>query len=96
MIGENIIESIRELKEQDGPDIVVHGSGTLVRTLLEHNLVDRLRLLIYPLVVGSGMRLFENGMDGKFSLIESRRFGSGVVGVVYEPVVDKADSGVSI
>ncbi len=96
VIGENIIDSIRALKQEDGPDIVVHGSGTLVRTLLEHNLVDRLRLLIYPVVVGSGMRLFENGMDGKFRLIESRRFDSGVVGVVYEPVGNKADSEASI
>lgn len=85
VIGRNIIESIRDLKGEDGPDLVVHGSGTLVRTLLEHGLVDRVRLLIYPVVIGSGMRLFENGVTGRFGLIESRTFESGVVGVIYEP-----------
>lgn len=86
VIGENIIESIRDLKKEDGPDLVVHGSGTLARTLLEHNLADRLRLLIYPVVLGEGMRLFEEDITGRFGLVETRTFDSGVVGLIYEPI----------
>lgn len=68
-----------------GKDIVVHGSATLVQTLMEHNLVDRYRLLVYPLVLGKGKRLFREGIPATLKLLESRAFSSGVVAVVYEP-----------
>ena len=59
-------EGIAALKEEDGPELQVHGSGNLVRALLRHNLVDQFRLWVFPLVIGSGKRLFSEGT----SLIE--------------------------
>ncbi len=85
LIKGNIVASITELKQQDGKDIVVHGSATLVQTLMEHDLVDRYRLLVYPLVVGKGKRLFREGIPATLKLLESQAFSSGVVAVVYEP-----------
>lgn len=85
LIKENILEEIRKLKQEDGPDIVVHGSGRLIQTLIQHDLVDRYRLLIYPLVLGEGQRLFEDEHKVNLKLVDSRTFSSGVVGVIYEP-----------
>ena len=85
LIKGNIVASITELKQQDGKDIVVHGSATLVQTLMEHDLVDRYRLLFYPLVLGQGKRLFREGIPATLKLLESQAFSSGVVAVVYEP-----------
>jgi dihydrofolate reductase len=59
LIKGNIVEEINKLKQQDGNDITVHGSGRLVQTLMQHDLVDRYRLLVYPVVLGKGQRLFE-------------------------------------
>ncbi|RIK43617.1 MAG: pyrimidine reductase [Chloroflexi bacterium] len=82
----NILEEITKLKQQDGPDIVVHGSGRLVQTLMQHDLVDTYRILVYPLVLGKGQRLFEEGATAKLKLVASQSFSSGVVGLIYEPV----------
>lgn len=85
IINGNVVEEIQKLKQQDGKDIVVHGSGNLIKTLMQHDLVDRYRLLIYPLVLGKGQRLFEEGTAEKLKLVESKSFSSGVVGIIYEP-----------
>ncbi len=85
LIKDNIVEEITKLKQQDGKDIVVHGSATLVQTLMEHDLVDRYRLLVYPLVVGKGKRLFKEGIPATLKLLGSQSFSSGVVALVYEP-----------
>ena len=85
LIKDNIAEEITRLKQQDGGDIVVHGSATLVQTLMQHDLVDRYRLLVYPLVVGTGKRLFDAATTATLKLVESRSFSSGVVALVYEP-----------
>ena len=85
LIDGDIVPAITELKRQDGKDIVVHGSATLVQTLMEHDLVDRYRLLVYPVVVGQGKRLFGEGIPATLRLLESQAFSSGVVAVVYEP-----------
>lgn len=79
------VQAITELKQQDGPDIVVHGSATLVATLMQHDLVDRYRLLVYPVVLGAGRRLFSEGASATLDLVESRAFSSGVVALIYEP-----------
>jgi dihydrofolate reductase len=72
-------------QEQDG-DIVVHGSARLVQTLLEHDLVDELRLMVFPVVLGAGRRLFGETSDKKrLRLTESRAVGDGVEILVYEP-----------
>lgn len=85
LISDNIVEEITKLKQQDGPDIMVHGSATLVQTLMQHGLVDRYRLLIYPVVVGTGKRLFQEGTTATLKLLESQAFSSGVVAFIYEP-----------
>ena len=85
LIKDNVVEEITNLKQLDGKDIAVHGSATLVHTLMEHDLVDRYRLLVYPVVVGRGKRLFKEGISATLKLLESRPFSSGVVAIVYEP-----------
>ncbi len=85
LIKDDIAEQITNLKRQDGKDITVHGSATLVQTLMQHDLVDRYRLLVYPVVVGKGKRLFEEGIPATLKLLESQSFSSGVVALVYEP-----------
>jgi dihydrofolate reductase len=84
LIKDDIVEEITNLKQQDGKDITVHGSATLVQTLMQHDLVDRYRLLVYPLVLGKGKRLFEEGIPATLKLLESQSFSSGVVALVYE------------
>ena len=64
---------------------MVHGSATLVQTRMAHDLVDRYRLLVYPVALGHGKRLFKGGIPATLTLLESRAFSSGVVAVVYEP-----------
>lgn len=85
LIKDNLMEEVSKLKEQDGGDITVHGSATLVQTLMQHNLVDRYRLLVYPVVLGKGRRLFAEGIPATLKLLESHSFSSGVVALVYEP-----------
>jgi len=85
LIEDDVVEEITDLKRQDGKDITVHGSATLVQTLMRHALVDRYRLLVYPVVVGKGKRLFREGIPATLKLLESQSFGSGVVALVYEP-----------
>jgi dihydrofolate reductase len=85
LIKDNVVEQITDLKQQDGKDITVHGSATLVQTLMQHDLVDRYRLLVYPLVVGKGKRLFEEDTPATLKLLESQSFSSGVVALIYEP-----------
>ncbi|MGH2543938.1 MAG: dihydrofolate reductase family protein [Ardenticatenaceae bacterium] len=85
LIKDNIVEEITKLKQQDGQDILVYGSAMLVETLMQHDLVDRYRLLVYPVVVGKGKRLFKEGTTATLKLLESQSFSSGVVALVYEP-----------
>jgi dihydrofolate reductase len=85
IISGNMLDEITKLKQQGGENLVVHGSATLVNWLMEHDLVDRFRFLVYPVVVGTGRHLFNDGMNKPMKLIESRQFSSGVVGLIYEP-----------
>ena len=86
IISENVVEEIRKLKQQDGQDITVHGSGNLVQTLIANDLVDVYRLLVYTVVLGKGQRLFEEGTKATLNLVETRSFSSGVTALIYEPV----------
>ena len=81
----DLAEEITRLKQQDGPDLVVHGSGRLAQSLLQNQLVDQVRLLMYPVVLGKGQRLFENGVKLTLKLIESKDMGGGVIGLSYAP-----------
>lgn len=85
LIKGNVVEEVAKLKQQDGRDITVHGSGTLAQTLIQNDLVDVVRLLVYPVVLGKGKRLFQDGTAATLRLVESRPFTSGVIGLIYEP-----------
>jgi dihydrofolate reductase len=86
LIGDNVAEEILRLKEQPGKDISISGSPTLVRSLLEDDLLDELRLMVHPIVVGSGKRLFEEGSDQKaLELLDSKTFSTGVLYLTYQP-----------
>ncbi len=89
LIKGNLTEGITELKRQPGKDIGISGSGILVRSLLQEDLLDELRLMVHPVVVGSGKRLFEDGGDRKaLELVDSKTFGTGVLYLTYRPARD--------
>jgi dihydrofolate reductase len=76
----DVAEQIKRLKQQDGPDLQVHGSGQLIQTLLEHDLVDELWLKIFPVTLGMGKRLFGGGtIPAAYTLVESKPSPSGVI-----------------
>jgi dihydrofolate reductase len=94
VISGNVAEEVSKLKAQPGGNILVAGSAQLVRTLLEHGLVDELRLMVFPVVLGKGKRLFDDGLGkSAFQLVESRPVGpDGVLVLVYRPADDSAAS----
>jgi len=86
LIEGDVAEEISKLKQQPGKDISISGSPTLVRSLLEEDLLDELRLMLHPIVVGSGKRLFEEGSDRKaLQLLDSKTFSTGVLYLTYQP-----------
>jgi dihydrofolate reductase len=85
LIKGDIIAEITKLKQQAGPTIVVHGSATLAQTLMQHDLVDRYRLLVYPVVLGAGKRLFKDGIAATLRLVSAQSFSTGVTALIYEP-----------
>jgi dihydrofolate reductase len=86
LIKENVAEEVSRLKQQPGGDILIFGSGDLVNTLMQHDLIDEYRLMVFPVVVGSGKRLFKDGIETKvLRLVETKTFGSGVVVLSYQP-----------
>jgi dihydrofolate reductase len=79
-------QAVAELKQGSAPDITVLGSGELVRTLMQHGLVDQFVLLIHPLVLGTGLRLFPDGSPTVLlRLVDSKPTGTGVIIATYEP-----------
>jgi dihydrofolate reductase len=86
LITGNVAEEIAKLKQQPGKDIGIVGSGTLVRSLLRNDLLDELTLMVHPIVLGSGQRLFEDGGNQKaLKLVDSKTFGTGVLYLTYQP-----------
>ena len=86
LIEEDLAQEITGLKQQPGKDIGISGSIALVQSLLRENLLDELRLMIHPVVVGNGKRLFENVGDQKaLELVDSKTFGTGVLYLTYQP-----------
>ena len=83
IIRENVIESVRALKEQPGRNILTDGSSQLVHALLEHGLVDELHLLVYPITLGSGKRVLPDGVHATFELKSATPYPTGVVGLHY-------------
>jgi dihydrofolate reductase len=93
LIGANVAEGVSNLRRQDGKDILVFGSGELVNTLMGHDLVDEYRLMIFPVVLGSGKRLFGDGSatTKALRLADTKTFASGVVVLTYEPAGNEAE-----
>jgi dihydrofolate reductase len=86
LIKSNVAEEVSILKELPGQDILVAGSGQLVHTLMEHDLVDEYRLMVFPVILGLGKRLFnDQGLSHSLQLVESKPVGSGVLILVYHP-----------
>jgi dihydrofolate reductase len=86
VIADDVAARVAELKEKHENDILVNGSGHLVRTLLDEELVDELRLMVYPVLLGGGRRLFEDGKQGSLRLVGSKPVGpDGIVILTYEP-----------
>jgi dihydrofolate reductase len=84
LIKGNVVEEITRLKQQPGKDIGMSGSGTLVQSLLRHKLIDELNLLIYPVVLGRGKRLFEDALNPTLKLTQSTTSRSGVLLTTYQ------------
>jgi dihydrofolate reductase len=84
-------QGIARLKEEDGPELQVHGSGNLIQTLMRHGLIDEYRLWIFPVVLGSGKRLFADGaIPSGLKLVDSKVSTTGVVIGIYEPAGEVA------
>jgi dihydrofolate reductase len=82
----DVAEEVAKLRDEQDGDIVVHGSARLVQTLVEHDLVDELRLMVFPVVLGSGKRLFgETGDKKSLRLVDSKIVGDGVAILVFQP-----------
>lgn len=82
----DVVSEIKKLKEQNGPDLWVWGSGNLIQTLLKNDLIDRMHLWIHPITIGSGKRLFAEGTQPRnFKLIESKISATGIIFTTYEP-----------
>ena len=86
LIKGNVAEEIEKLKNQPGKDIVISGSATLVRSLLNYGLLDELKLMVHPILVGSGKRLFDEEAETKpLELVDSKTFSTGVLYLTYRP-----------
>ena len=85
LISSNVAETVRELKQQPGKNILVDGSSVLMRTLIQEDLVDEYMLHVYPLVLGGGKRLFPAGTRVNLNLVESQALPTGVVFQRYRP-----------
>lgn len=86
VVSGDVVAEIKKLKAMDGPDLWVWGSGNLIQTLLQHHLIDRMELIIHPVTVGSGKRLFGSGTQpATWKLVDSKVTSSGVIFASYEP-----------
>jgi dihydrofolate reductase len=92
LIKGNVAEEVLRLKQQLGKDILIFGSGDLANTLMQYDLIDEYRLMVFPILVGSGKRLFGDASDTKvLRLAETKTLGSGVVVLSYGSAVEEAE-----
>jgi dihydrofolate reductase len=85
LIKGDVPEEIRKLKQEPGKGLVQYGVGELTHTMFKHNLVDEIRILVYPFAFGEGTRIFEHMGVNTLKLLDTQTFSSGAVGLVYEP-----------
>jgi len=84
-LGPDIVEGIRRIKAQDGPDVILAGSSTLTSPLLEHGLADEVLLVVYPVLLGTGKRIFADGTPPRsFELVSTKALASGVILSTYK------------
>ena len=84
-LGPDIVEGIRRIKSQDGPDLILSGSSTLTSTLLEHGLADEVLLVVYPVLLGTGKRFFAEGTPPRsFELVSTKAMPSGIILSLYK------------
>ena len=83
LLDGDVTQAVADLKREPGGDLQTSGSTTLVRHLLAANLVDELRLMVHPLVVGDGRRLFERGDDHRLELVDTTTLSTGVIAMTY-------------
>lgn len=91
IIRDNVPDEVAKLKQQSGQDILVHGSAKLVQTLMQNDLIDEYHLLVYPIVLGSGKRLFGETGKTPLRLVETKTYSTGVVLFRCQP--DRTSSG---
>jgi dihydrofolate reductase len=90
LIKENVAEEIEKLKNQPGKNMVISGSATLVQSLLRYGLLDELRLMVHPILVGGGKRLFDKEAETKpLELVDSKTFSTGAIYLTYRPVSEQ-------
>ena len=80
----DVVAAVRELKQQSGGNLLIYGSGELVRSLMTHDLIDEFRLMIHPVVLGKGMPLF-GGSTANLKLVDSKNTSTGVSVLTYQP-----------
>lgn len=86
LITGDVVEELKKLKNSDGPNLLIYGSSNLIQTLLKHNLIDKMYLWIFPVVIGSGKKLFGDGtLPEHLKLIEGKILSTGVIFATYEP-----------
>src|SRR5262245_46993516 len=85
----DVPKAVAKLKAQGAGDIAIHGSVSLINALLPHRLIDRLHLIVYPIVLGEGKRLFDAGTTANLTRVETKPFPKGAVGLVYDLAPDE-------
>ena len=85
LIKANVAEEVSRLKQQPGQNILVFGSADLFNTLMQADLIDEYRFMVFPIVLGIGKRLFQVGKSATLKLVETQTFSSGVVVLIYQP-----------
>ena len=92
LITDPLTDAVATLRQQPGQDVLIFGSGQLVHTLMRHDLIDEYRLMVHPIVMGSGKRLFREGSERKvLQLVSTKAFSSGVVVLTYQPAPKQAE-----
>jgi dihydrofolate reductase len=87
----DVVDEVAKLKQQPGQDLLIYGSGALVNTLMQHDLIDQYRLMVYPVIIGQGKRLFREGSDkNELRLTATNSVSTGVVILDYQPVSSAA------